>query len=151
MKSYVSVGICIVVLMLSGCNDTERMAEVNTEDIKQAIVRKDKQIEFTVGSVSYKLVRVSPGKFDMGSSPTEEGHQPPEGPVRRITITKPFYLGQYEITQAQYQVIMDANPSSVKGDELAVDQVGYPQALEFCKKLSQRIGVEVTLPSEAQW
>lgn len=151
MKPYTFVGIFIVVMTLSGCKATERTAEMNAEDMKRAIARRYKEIEFTVGPVSYKLIRIPPGKFDIGSSPTEEGHQPHEGPIRRITISKPFYLGQYEITQAQYKGVMGVNPSRVEGDDLAVDQVSYAQALEFCKKLSQHIGLEVTLPTEAQW
>jgi len=124
---------------------------MSAADIKQAMWEGAKQVEFRVGSVSFQLVRIEPGQFEMGSPPSEEGHKPNEGPVRSIQISKPFYLGRYEITQAQYKAVAGVNPSNFQGDSLAVDQISYPDALEFCKKISQSVGMNITLPTEAQW
>jgi formylglycine-generating enzyme required for sulfatase activity len=124
---------------------------MGADGVKEAIQGGAKEVELRVGSTSLALVRIPPGEFDMGSPPTEPGHHPSEAPVRRVKITKPFYLGRYEVTQAQYLALMKENPSEFRGDTLAMDQVKYETALEFCKRLSGLAGVEVTLPTEAQW
>lgn len=120
-------------------------------DARQAMARGDKQLELHVGSVTFDFVRIEPGVFQMGSPLSEKGHMPNEEPTREVYITKPFYLGRYEVTQAQYKAVMGVNPSYFEGDSLAVDQVTYPHAIEFCKKLSQVTGVNASLPTEAQW
>jgi formylglycine-generating enzyme required for sulfatase activity len=120
-------------------------------DIRQATAEGAKEIEIRVGPVTFELLRIPPGEFQIGSPEDEAGHKPNEEPQRPIKISKAFYLGRYEVTQAQYQEIMGVNPSLFKGDSVAVDQVLYPQALEFCRKLSQRTGLTITLPTEAQW
>lgn len=121
------------------------------EDIKEAIANGAEEIVFEVASVSFEMVRIPEGNFFMGSPLQEEGRQPNEGPMRTISISKPFYMGRHAITQAQYQVVMGMNPSNFRGESLAVDQVLYANAVEFCNRLSQLIGVAITLPTEAQW
>ncbi|MBN2293282.1 MAG: formylglycine-generating enzyme family protein [Pirellulales bacterium] len=84
---------------------------------------------------------------------------PTSGPCNRVRITKPFYLGVYEVTQEQYERIMDKNPSSVylgstqgfKGPFHPVNNVSWYDAVEFCKKLSAQEGRIYRLPTEAQW
>jgi formylglycine-generating enzyme required for sulfatase activity len=125
--------------------------EMSGEEITRAMTAGTKQIELRVGSVSFELVRISPGDFEMGSPETEVGHMRNEGPVRRVRISKAFYLGRYEVTQAQYKEITGKNPAKLQGDSLPATQVSYAQAREFCGKLSQLVGVSVTLPTEAQW
>jgi formylglycine-generating enzyme required for sulfatase activity len=68
-----------------------------------------------------------------------------------VTLTRGFWMGDAEVTQAQYQAIMGENPSYVKGDDLPVDMVSWQHALEFCRKLSEKEGKAYTLPTEAQW
>ena len=124
---------------------------MSAAEIRQAIALSAKQLEFTVGGVSFELVRIDPGEFEMGSPEDETGHDANESPMRRIRISRAFYLARYEITQAQYRAVTGINPSNFRGDTLAVDQIIYQQALEFCARLSQLVGVTVTLPTEAQW
>ena len=126
------------------------MEKVNI-DLKQALATETDQLEFSVDSLAFQMVRIPAGQFQMGSSVNEEGHQPNEEPIRLIEISRTFYIGQYEVTQAQFKIVMGDNPSKVKGDLLPVDQVTYTQALEFCNKLSRLIDIAVTLPTEAQW
>jgi formylglycine-generating enzyme required for sulfatase activity len=75
----------------------------------------------------------------------------PEGPVRPVTLTKGFWIGQYEVTQPQYQAVMGTNPSHFRGDTLPVENVNWMAAKEFCKKLSQKESKTYALPTEAQW
>jgi len=86
-----------------------------------------------------------------------------EKPPHEVTITKPFYMGKYEVTQEQYQQVMGANPSHFKASNLPVEQVIGGEAKEFCKKAGEptagfstpRTGAGGTpalrLPTEAEW
>jgi formylglycine-generating enzyme required for sulfatase activity len=91
--------------------------------------------------VSMKLVRIRPGKFMMG----EEKDQ------HEVTISKPFYIGVTEVTQAQYEAVMGTNPSILKGATNPVETVSWNDATEFCKKLSKKTRQAVRLPTEAEW
>ena len=118
--------------------------------IKEAIYMGAPEIELRVGAVALPLVRVAPGRFMMGSPPGEVGHQSNE-PLRPVLLTKPFYIGKYQVTQAQFEAIMGYNPSAAKNGALAVDQILFSKAVEFCKRLSAETGAHVLLPTEAQW
>jgi formylglycine-generating enzyme required for sulfatase activity len=101
-------------------------------------------------SASLTMVEIPAGSFMMGSPLNEEKSENDEKPQHKVNL-KSFYLGQTEITQAQYQAIMGTNPSNFKGAELPVEQVSWLNAKEFCKKLSQKTGKAYSLPSESQW
>jgi formylglycine-generating enzyme required for sulfatase activity len=80
-------------------------------------------------------------------------------PVVDVTLTRGFWMGKYEITQAQYQFVMGKNPSKFKGAFLPVETVSWTEATEFCQKLTMLgreagrlpMGWEYRLPTEAQW
>ncbi|MEP7123523.1 MAG: formylglycine-generating enzyme family protein [Byssovorax sp.] len=108
-------------------------------------------ITLQAGNQGIELLLIPAGSFLMGSQPTEPGHRDAESPVRRIKISKPFYIGRHEITQGQYKAVIGINPSRFIGDDLAVDQITHADANEFCRKLSALVGRKVTLPTEAQW
>jgi formylglycine-generating enzyme required for sulfatase activity len=74
-----------------------------------------------------------------------------EMPAHAVTLTKPYYLGRFEVTQEQYQQEMETNPSAVQGHDLPVESVSWNDAQEFCKKASERTGQMVRLPTEAEW
>lgn len=120
-------------------------------EINEKIASAAERLNIEVGSVSFDLVRIPAGVFMMGASAKDPDAQANEFPARRITISKSFYLGQYEVTQAQYQEVMGENPSSRIGSNLPVHELTTAKALAFCHKLSALTGVNVTLPTEAQW
>jgi formylglycine-generating enzyme required for sulfatase activity len=101
--------------------------------------------------VKMRLVLIPAGKFMMGSPATEAGRQADEGPQHEVTISKPFYMGVFEVTQEQYEQVMGVNPSRDKGAKNPVNKVSWDDAVEFCQKLSARTGKKVMLPTEAQW
>ncbi len=103
------------------------------------------------GGVTMALVLIPAGEFMMGSSNSEAQRVSDEGPQHRVKITKPFYMGKYEVTQAQYERIMGKNPSKFKGTNNPVEVVSWNDATEFCRTLSQRTGKKVRLPTEAEW
>ena len=75
-----------------------------------------------------------------------------ERPIHRIRITKPFEIGRYEVTQAQWQAVMGSNPSTIKGDDRPVETINKDEAQEFLNKLNQRNdGYHYRLPTEAEW
>ena len=108
------------------------------------------------GGVELKLVRIKAGSFMMGSNDGDSD----EKPVHKVTLTKDFWLGETEVTQAQYKAVMGMNPSGFKkGGDYPVESVSWDDAMEFCRKLTEleraagRLpsGYEYTLPTEAQW
>lgn len=121
-------------------------------DAKQAVAAHKTHVDFHVGTAHFEIVRIPAGQFEMGSPQHEHGHDPGEGPVRRIHISHAFYLGKYEVTQAQYRAVMGTvEMSDYHGDNYPMDSVPNPHALSFCQKLSHLMGLHVVLPTEAQW
>ena len=96
------------------------------------------------------MVAIPGGSFVMGSPNTETQRFDSAGPQRTVNIS-PFFMGKYEVTQAQYQAVMGNNPSAFKGAKRPVEQVSWNKAVEFCQKLSQKTGKTYRLPSEAAW
>ena len=93
------------------------------------------------GSVTMKMVLIPAGKFLMGEG--EDRHE--------VTISKPFYMGVTEVTQAQYQAVMGADPSQIKGPTNPVESVSWEEAVEFCRRLSEETRKAFRLPTEAEW
>lgn len=95
-----------------------------------------------VNSIGLKLKRIPAGEFDMGSPRSETDRQDDEGPVHRVRISRPFYLGVFPVTQGEYRAVMGYNPShfaSVSGldtKRFPVENVTWFDAVEFCNKLS---------------
>ena len=107
-----------------------------------------------------KLAVIPPGEFRLGS---DKGYDD-ERPRPTIRFPRPFLLGQHEVTQGQYERVMDKNPSyfSATGGgkervkemdtrRFPVETVSWDDAIAFCEKLSQRTGRKVVLPTEADW
>ena len=76
-----------------------------------------------------------------------------ERPVHCVRISEPFYMGKYEVTQAQWEAVMGTNPSRFKGNpNRPVENVSWDDVQEFIKRLNKQEGWEVCrLPTEAQW
>jgi formylglycine-generating enzyme required for sulfatase activity len=100
-------------------------------------------------SIGMELRLIQAGSFTMGYD--GQGAWDHEQPTHKVTITKDYYIGVYEVTQAQYVAIQGENPSRFRGDDRPVDSVTWRQAVEFCKKLSKKEGVTYRLPTEAEW
>jgi formylglycine-generating enzyme required for sulfatase activity len=107
--------------------------------------------EEITNSIGMKFRLIEKGRFLMGASQGDADASESEKPSHKVKITKPFYIGVYEVTQAQYQAVMGKNPSHFKGPNHPVDSVSWKAAAKFCKKLSKREGVLYRLPTEAEW
>ncbi|MDT4955692.1 MAG: hypothetical protein QOJ02_3830 [Acidobacteriota bacterium] len=101
-----------------------------------------------LNGVKLEMVEIPAGSFCMGSP--DGARESDEHPQHQVTVQN-FYMGKYEVTQAQYQAVMGTNPSEFKGDNLPVENVSWDAAKEFCRRLSQITGKEYRLPSEAEW
>jgi formylglycine-generating enzyme required for sulfatase activity len=88
---------------------------------------------------------IPPGKFTMGCSPGDAGCFDNETPPHEVEITRGFWMGQTEATQAAYEKLMKTNPSSFKGADRPVESVSWDQAKAFCEAAGLR------LPTEAEW
>lgn len=99
-----------------------------------------------------KFVRVKAGCFQMGSA---EGSDQVK-PVHQVCISEDYFLGQYEVTQAQWQKVMEDNPSDNQSifrntDDYPVEQVSWNDVQKFISKLNQQTGENYRLPTEAEW
>lgn len=88
----------------------------------------DKAIDLG-GGISMEFVLIPAGTFNMGSPGSEESRNDDEGPVRRVQITRAFYLSKYEVTQDQYMAVIGRNPSGFRGRNLPVEQVSWGNAV----------------------
>lgn len=97
------------------------------------------------------FVWVAEGCFQMGSPDSEAERSFHEGPVHEICVDG-FWMGKYEVTQAQWQSVMGSNPSNFKGDLHPVEMVSWNEAQEFLQTLNAAAGKEMyRLPTEAEW
>jgi eukaryotic-like serine/threonine-protein kinase len=134
---------------------------------QEIIVGKDEDGQ----EVALTMVLIPPGEFMMGSSEEERARFleearagkesiaiiriPSEGPQHRVRITRPFYLGKYEVTQAQWQAVLGNNPSQFKDNPMhPVEQVSWNDIQLFLAKVNEGGSagpMEFALPTEAQW
>lgn len=103
-----------------------------------------------------KLTLLPAGKFLMGSPQSDPNAKSDERPQREVTITKPFYMGVTEVTQAQWRAVMGTEPWKGKrgekeGGENAASSVIWDEATAFCAELSEKSGRTIRLPTEAHW
>ncbi|MFH1549085.1 MAG: formylglycine-generating enzyme family protein [Planctomycetota bacterium] len=119
-----------------------RAAESEGRDSKTKLW---KEIVHEKSGIVLRLVPA--GEFDMGSPDSEEGRWYFEGPVHRVKISEPFYIGKYEVTQKEWKAVMEYNPSRPKGDNLPVETASWYAAQEFCWEA----GGGLRLPTEAEW
>ncbi len=97
------------------------------------------------------FVLVQGGSFDMGCTPEQQGCFPDEKPVHQVTVNS-YYIGRYEVTQAQWQAVMGNNPSFFQGcDQCPVESVSWEDVQDFIRRLNERTGRNYRLPTEAEW
>lgn len=99
-----------------------------------------------------ELVRVPAGTFRMGTPPAEQGREAQEV-LHEVTLTRPFYLGKYEVTQAEWTRVMGSNPSQFQscGPSCPVERVSLHDVEAFIGRLNERAGPGFRLPTEAEW
>jgi formylglycine-generating enzyme required for sulfatase activity len=123
----------------------------------QTSIAAAEQSEILTNSIGMKLARIPAGTFLMGSPRGEAEREVIEVP-HHVTISRPFYMGVYEVTQGQFASVMGSQSRAVfgGGPDYPMENVLWIEADEFCKKLSarpeeQRAGRKYRLPTEGEW
>ncbi|MEI7855837.1 MAG: formylglycine-generating enzyme family protein [Planctomycetota bacterium] len=96
------------------------------------------------------MMPISAGKFTMGSYLVEKDSSKSKT-QHKVTLTKSFYMGKYEVTQGRWEALMGNNPSIEKGAKLPVTGVSWDDCQEFIKKLNSKTNGGYRLPTEAEW
>ncbi|MFA5553028.1 MAG: formylglycine-generating enzyme family protein [Phycisphaerae bacterium] len=111
----------------------------------------ERKVEISDG-VFMEFVLIPAGEFVMGSPSNEKNRGWDEGPLHQVRISKSFYLGKYEVTQEQYEAILGENPKlKFRSPNLPVENVDWRQAGIFCQAVSNKTGLKMRLPTEAEW
>jgi len=141
--------LCLISALLTGCQRGSMKAA------DQSVVLSYLTVDLGDG-VTMRLVLIPAGKFTMGSPDDEDFRDIDEGPRRRVKITKPFYMGVYEVTQAQWKAVMGTKPwkdseYAQENPDNAANCITWEDAMEFCRQLGQKTNQTVRLPTEAEW
>ncbi len=132
---------------LTGHDNAGQQVEITTEPAEPGAEDRIDIPQTVTNSVGMQMRLMEPGTFKMGSYRGAGD----EGPVHEVTITKPYYIAVYEVTQAQFERVMGWNPAHFRGDIRPVENVSWQDAHAFCRELSRLEGVTYRLPTEAEW
>jgi len=104
------------------------------------------------GKVQLKMKQIPAGTFTMGSPMGEKDRGDDEGPMHQVVISKPFYMGVYEVTQAQWEAVMGTYPSHFSGKPAhPVESVSWEDCQKFVEKINGMGIGTFRLPTEAEW
>lgn len=101
--------------------------------------------------ITIDMVKVEAGIFMMGATSEMQYPVDDEKPVHQVTLTKDYYMGKYEVTQALWKAVMGRKPSFFEGDNLPVEWVSWNDCQKFISKLNKMTGRRFRLPTEAEW
>ena len=123
---------------------TSEMSEAS----EKVFIHNENSTTITVNGVSFVMIKVGAGTFQMGSATGGRNQRP----VHQVTLTKDYYIGETEVTQELWKAVMGNNPSSFKGsDQLPVERVSWYDCQTFITKLNELTGKTFRLPTEAEW
>ena len=136
--------------MLDGKKSGEKTIHVSMQggDVPAMTLAFHESKTFTVNGVSFEMVFVEGGTFQMGSNDGESDEQP----VHQVTLSN-YHIGKTEVTQELWQAVMGSNPSysGFKGAKNPVNNVSWNDCQEFISKLNRLTGGRFRLPTEAEW
>ena len=152
LKNF-AIATCLAFL-LQGCGDSDALKKSLPMESALVKLKSGDQVSLTT-THGIDLIGIPSGSFQMGSDSGDSD----EKPAHTVRLTKAFFLGKTEVTQAQWRAVMGSNPSYYTGDELPVEQVSWEDCIKFCEELTKRehdsgalpTGWKYTLPTEAQW
>ena len=161
----------VMVLLLVSCgppaeseratNEENAMEESEAEE-REVSADSSPQEEIT-NSIGMKLQLIPAGEFMMGATPGDDQVDDDERPQHRVEITKPFYIGVYEVTQSQWERVMGTTVRQQRdkdnrswylygeGSSYPIYYVSWDEAIGFCEELSRMTGEKYRLPTEADW
>jgi uncharacterized protein (TIGR02996 family) len=124
-----------------------RLLELLGQGVRPCLPRK---IVSLAEGVELPLVLIPPGSFLMGS-PESEAERESVEVLHQVTLTRGFWMGVYQVTQAQWNAILDANRSEFQGDTLPVEQASWNDCQLFLQGLNARTERQFRLPTESEW
>ncbi len=139
-------------LALSGC--TNKKTAVDCPRVSAQNSDSNSNIESSPCPFGMEFSWIPPGDFLMGSPDNEVARSANEGPQRSVSIASGFWMGRYEVTQSEYEAVMNTNPSYFKncGLDCPVESVSWDEAKAFINRLNLRNdGFTYSLPTEAEW
>lgn len=149
--SFISLG-----MLYAGCDDDGAVNVPSEPPASEPPTYSEdfgKQIVFTVKGVKFTMMLVEGGTFSMGATSEQIVNDTPEDefPVHNVTLSN-YYIGETEVTQELWNVVMGENPSNFKGDlQRPVEMVSWDDCQKFIAKLNELTGKAFRLPTEAQW
>jgi Uncharacterized conserved protein len=143
MNKYLSFDIRCVLLAV--------FVLLTTNVLAQTIERQYARQRFVVNGVVFYMIRVDGGTFDMGATNEQpEDAEPVEKPIHPVTLDT-YYIAETEVTQELWEAVMGCNPSHFKGNKILLRMYRGRSASLFTIQLSEIVGVEFRLPTEAEW
>jgi formylglycine-generating enzyme required for sulfatase activity len=136
----------VLMVWWSGRSSDESVLESTSLPSEEKPVRTAENIKMDL-----EMVLVEGGTFMMGCT-SEQGNDcfDREKPAHRVEVGD-FHIGRYEVTQAQWKMVMGSNPSYFEGDDLPVASVSWNDVQEFIRLLNEQTGKRYRLPTEAEW
>lgn len=107
------------------------------------------KITYEVKGVQFSMIHVRAGTFTMGATEEQVNPDDNEKPVHQVTLTRDYYIGETEVTQGLWQVVMEGTPP--KDPTLPANGISYLDTEKFIKQLNNLTGKEFRLPTEAEW
>lgn len=173
-RAFTYILITCVLLSFTACGQTGETGQQDSTSAGQIENTEDGEeeteniaVQMPEESVPEGFVYISGGVFQMGS-PESEAWRSDDEKQHTVTVSD-FYMSQYEVTQAEYQAVMNSNPSNFSGENLPVENVSWLDAVAYCNARSGREGLTPVytidghnvswersangyrLPTEAEW
>ena len=153
MKRWMAVVMLAVAVAVAGCGDEERLTGYSAGAVGEF------QLLAMDGSrrVPLEMVWIEPGRFLMGAPESDLDRSADELPPHRVTISTGFWLGKYEITEAQWTAVMGVPSGAVEGHyyvypDYPATYVSWNDVQVFIRRLNAVEGADVyRLPTEAEW
>jgi formylglycine-generating enzyme required for sulfatase activity len=131
-------------------SDINSLISITQKISREIAGRTAAEVEATK-AIAPNMVFVQGGTFKMGCTSEQSSDcEGDEKPVHEVRVSS-FYIGKCEVTQAQWEMLMNNNPSSFKGTNLPVENVSWNDAIMFIERLNTATGKQYRLPTEAEW
>ncbi|WMW25699.1 formylglycine-generating enzyme family protein [Methanolobus sediminis] len=144
-KILTILAVLLLAISVTGCTSSDSGGD-NGASSSSAGAGSATGDEYT-NSMGMEFQRIEAGNFNMGTSKYVYSQ-----PIHEVRIGDAFYIGTYEVTQAQWEEVMGNNPSNFKGDDNPVENVSWNDVQEFITKLNEMEGTtKYRLPTEAEW
>ncbi len=140
-----TVDIVADVIDKAGLDNASSMSTV----LKKVIDDKDLLID--VNGISFIMKYVDAGSFMMGADKGQQNAYADEKPAHKVVLKNDYYIGETEVSQDLWEIVMGKNPSMFKDSHLPVEQISYKDCLAFIARLNELTGKSFRLPTEAEW